>query len=402
MRVMRMERKRLNREQEEVFSLLKEIDMVCRKHRITYYLSPRLTWCAVFGKEFPENPLAGAVLVKMADMEKLRKVLEAEHGEGRAVESMKDNKRFPGLFLRYVNKNTLCFRLYEGRNYRYPGLGIDIIPLRSKNVSGRVRSWDNRLETGWVQICDSARYRIDFYKFSCGCLVRTLCLLGRRRLGEKIYDRLIRNQNTTDTGKYTLKWSRNFTYEYPAEVFQEAKEAELHGTRFLIPCDEVGYLKGTFGPNYAKHIFYDNYSRMSVMASARVGCEKFLEEAGPLRKQVKRRRRLFAADQFIYHHCKEYADWCWDYAKECAERWELRMAYDGKKEYIRNLWESRDLAALDKVFRPCGRMMRRCFKTEEIFELDEEIMEIYLDYLRESGREKLLLKIGKYRNCAAN
>lgn len=397
-----MEQKGLNQEQKELLSLLKEIDAICRKHQITYFLSPRLTWCAVFKKEFPKNVLAGAVLVKMADMEKLRKVLEAELPEGRAVESMKNNKRFPGFFLRYVNKNTLCYRLYEGRNYQYPGIGIDIIPLRSKNVSSKVRSWDNRLEIGWIQSCDSARYRMDFYKFTCGCLVRGLSLLGRRKLGERIYDRLCRNQDTSDSGKYTLKWSRNFTYEYPAEVFREAKEAELEGTRFFIPCDEIGYLKGTFGPNYARHVFADNLSSMFVMFSARIGCEEFLKEAGPSRKQIKRRRRLCLADQYIYHHCKEYAEECWDYAKKCGSRQELRMIYDGKKEYIRNLWENRDLPALDRVFRPCEKMMKRCFQTEEIFQMDEEIMEIYLEYLQVSGKTKLLMNIEKYRNCTVN
>ncbi len=402
MKEMRMEQKGLNREQKEVLLLLKEIDAICRKHGINYYLSPRLTWCAVLGKEFPKNPLAGAVLIKIEEMEKLRIALEAELLEGRAVESMENNKRFPGLFLRYENKNTLCYRLHEGRNFKYPGLGIDIIPIRSKNPSKRARSWDNRLETGWIQICDGSRYKTDIYKFFCGCLVRAFSMIGRGRLGRKIYDRICRNQITSDTGKYVLKWSRNYTYTYPAEVFQEAREAELAGTKFLIPCDEITYLKETFGVNYERHVFADDLSKTPVMVSALVGCEEFLKEAGSLRSQIKRRRRLFLADQYMRHHCKEYADQCWDYAKECGSREELRIVYNGKKEYIRNLWENRELVELDKIFRPCTKMMKRCFKTEEIFEMDEEILEIYLEYLRESGNKKLLGDIEKYRNGTEN
>ncbi len=33
----------LNREQQKVLELLKEIDIICRKNKITYFLSPYLT-----------------------------------------------------------------------------------------------------------------------------------------------------------------------------------------------------------------------------------------------------------------------------------------------------------------------------------------------------------------------
>ena len=392
---MRMERKLLNREQQEVLSLLKEIDTICRKHQITYYLSPRLTLCAVTGKPFPMSPLAGAVLVKMADMEKLRKILEAELPEGRAVESMKNNKRFPGLFLRYENKNTLCFRLYEGRNYLYPGIGIDIIPLRAKSTSKKVRSWDQRMEVGWVQMCDNARYELDFYKFFCGWMMRILSLGGRERLGQKVYDRLCRNQDSTDAEKYVLRWNRNNSYTYPAEIFREAKDVLLEGESFLIPGDEKRYLKETFGKNYERHSFNDNLSGMSMMVSARIGCEDFLREAGPMKKLIKGRRRLFVADAWVYQHCKVYFDQCWDYAQACASRRELSTFYDGQKEYIRNLWENRDFVRLDAAFRPYKKMVRCCMETGDRFETDEEIRSIFLEYLRESGNVKLLKQMGQ-------
>ena len=47
---------------------------------------------------------------------------------------MNNNKRFYGFFLRYTDLDTLCFRLNEGRNYKYPGMGVDILPLRGKTA----------------------------------------------------------------------------------------------------------------------------------------------------------------------------------------------------------------------------------------------------------------------------
>ena len=44
----------MEKEQKEVLALLKEIDALCRKHKITYYLSPGLTFCAEKTKELPQ------------------------------------------------------------------------------------------------------------------------------------------------------------------------------------------------------------------------------------------------------------------------------------------------------------------------------------------------------------
>ena len=42
----------LNREQQKILELLKEIDTICRKNKITYFLSPYFTLCAVTGTTF--------------------------------------------------------------------------------------------------------------------------------------------------------------------------------------------------------------------------------------------------------------------------------------------------------------------------------------------------------------
>ena len=59
----------MNKKQKVILSLLQEIDEICRRNKIEYYLSPRLTLCAVEGHPFPQNPMFGVVLMKTVDME---------------------------------------------------------------------------------------------------------------------------------------------------------------------------------------------------------------------------------------------------------------------------------------------------------------------------------------------
>ena len=125
----------MNKEQEAIFSLLKEIDKICSRNGIPYFLAPRLALHAIRGKNMPESPFAGGVLMKAADMERFRVAAQEEMPEKRAVESMYNNKRFSGFYFRYENTDTLCLRLNEGRNLQYPSLGVDIYPLRGKMKS---------------------------------------------------------------------------------------------------------------------------------------------------------------------------------------------------------------------------------------------------------------------------
>ena len=55
----------MNKKQKVIVSLLKEIDEICRQNNIMYYLSPRLTLCAVTEQPFPQNPLFGVGMMKV-------------------------------------------------------------------------------------------------------------------------------------------------------------------------------------------------------------------------------------------------------------------------------------------------------------------------------------------------
>lgn len=386
----------MNKEQQEVLKLLKEIDTICRKHQIDYYLSPRLTLRAVTGNSLPLSPLSGVVVMKLPDMERFRKVMETELLDRRVLESMKDNKRFPGLFLRYENTDTLCLRLYEGRNFQHPAIGVDILPLRAETAPAKVRAWDRRLETGWIQTCDKGHSETNFYKFVCGCWVRLAGITGREKLGGKIYDRLCKNQKTDGAKKYRLQWNRDTEYIYPASVFEETKEIVLEGEKFLIPVKEDVYLRKTFGPDYEKRVSNKNNTNLSLIVSTEISCDDFLRENGSLKKLVKERRRQFVADNYVKRY-KEYFDWCWNYAKYCADKRGLVPFYEDKKEYIRRLWEEKDYARLGEALHPFGSMMMRSLNREEICDVDEEILKIYLDYLGAVGKVKQKAKIEGYR-----
>ena len=144
----------MNKKQKVILSLLQEIDEICQQNQIEYYLSPRLTLCAVEGKPFPQNPMFGIVLMKVADMERFRKAVDEDPRERRALESLKSHKWFSGLYLRYTNTDTLCLNMDNTRDYAFPGIGVSIFPLRSEAESASAGRRFSRDENAWMDVRD--------------------------------------------------------------------------------------------------------------------------------------------------------------------------------------------------------------------------------------------------------
>ena len=142
----------MNREQQKVLELLKEIDTICRKNKITYYLSPYLTLCAVTERPFPMNPASNDIYMKTGDMARFKNIFDEEPELRRTLESMENNSRFPGFFLRYTDKDTLFYKLDEYGKYKHPGLGINILPLQCEYGPKGKYLWNRMREEGWKRI----------------------------------------------------------------------------------------------------------------------------------------------------------------------------------------------------------------------------------------------------------
>lgn len=374
----------LRKEQQVILSLLEEIDEICQKEKIDYYLSPRLTLCAVTGQPFPQNPLFGVVLMKVGEMERFRLAAEERLTTGRALESMKTHKWFPGFYLRYENTETLCINLDAGRDYEFPGLGINILPLRTEISTGKIRRQNTMEESGWLQLMDSYSGEPGAKAFLSKTAIWLRSLLGQERLGAKLYDNFCIRQQNPDADAYILK-RRKLTTVFPAVIFSRTKRVTLEGKSFQVPFDTEGYLKAGYGPDYLKETEPPYVQATQMVVSARVSYEQFRQEAEGLDKLVLERIRK-GRKQARARKRKEYFNECWEYACFCGARMNMGVTYKKKRDYIRNLYKNEDYLTLEKVFKPYSKMMQKCLLKEEVFMEDEEIFEIYMDVLEKTGK----------------
>ena len=91
--------------------------------------------------------------MKTADMERFRLAVDEDPREKRALESMKSHKWFSGFYLRYTNTDTLCLNLDNTRDYAFPGIGVNIFPLRTPAASVKAERRLSRDENAWTELC---------------------------------------------------------------------------------------------------------------------------------------------------------------------------------------------------------------------------------------------------------
>lgn len=383
----------MNKKQKVILSLLQEIDEICRQNEIEYFLSPRLTLCAVENQPFPQNPMFGVVLMKTADMERFRKAVEEDPRERRALESMKSHKWFSGFYLRYTNTDTLCLNMDNIRDYAFPGLGISILPLRTPVASARTNRRFSRAENAWTEICHINYAERNIKSRINRTLMRLQCLInGRQRQAGRLYDKFVRLHQQPGADTYILKRKKQTTV-FPAEIFAKSKRAVLEGVELQVPAKTTEYLTISYGNNY-KNVVTPRYVIPAALAvSARVSYTQFWKEAGDFEKYSKERMRNARKIARSRRH-KDYFNECWNYVEFCGERLNMGVDYEKKKDYIKNLYKNEDYMTLEKIFRPYFKMMQKSLQKNELFAEDEEILDIYIDVLEKTGKTVQRGKIG--------
>ena len=381
----------MNDEQKVILSLLKEIDAVCQDEQIPYFLSPRLTLNAYYQAGIPENPLFGTIFMKAADMERFRTAASGKLKKNRALESMMNSPYFPGFYLRYVHTGTLMYHLNKGRNYLYPGIGIDICPLRQPGDSPKGLFSDRSLETGWKQTCDLYNEEFTLQDKFCMIPVKVLELFGRRRLGAFIYQRLLK-ANSRKENKCRVYVERDPKTLYPAELFEKTRDIPLEGLVLKCPSDVRKYLKAHYGEDFRRRLATNYIPSWACMISTRIPCAHFIKEAGDLEELIWRRRDGYLKDK-KGRNARIIADETWDYLKFLEKGLNLGARYKEKLPYLRNLKEDQDYIRLESAFSKYHEMTREYLEKDMLYCPDDQVFQIYLEMLRNTGKSAFAEKL---------
>ncbi len=129
----------LRKAQLRLLEMLVEVDKICKKHNITYWLDGGTALGAYRHKGFIpwDDDLDIAVMRK--DYKRLLKILEKELPDNLAIQNHKNEKHFHLLYTRIVDKNSLFdygdIRQPFRRKFKHQGVFIDIFFIEKGNMA---------------------------------------------------------------------------------------------------------------------------------------------------------------------------------------------------------------------------------------------------------------------------
>lgn len=134
----------------KTIDLLNEIKSVCDANEIKYFVSGDLALFEVDRMEVADEFANGSVAVFARDVKKLTALLEKK--ENRKVESLENNSKFPGFYMRYMDTSTTLVNFKETA-YTYDtnsfGINIEFICGRRRNTFKRKVLY--KLKQMWVK-----------------------------------------------------------------------------------------------------------------------------------------------------------------------------------------------------------------------------------------------------------
>lgn len=286
------------------------------------------------------------LIVKTDDMAELHRRLAATTIPNRAVESMMNNDWYPDFSLRYVDTGTTCY--YEKTNYRYPAVGVCIVPLRKK-----VKRWARRFYD-----------RLEHWD------------LGN---GRRLYPKLVKlySLGTARTGDIVSRKGKRCSYktaEFSGQTYLSLEETVLPISRLEESRQRFGYKQ-----EHPAMYLLDRPAPITKTAA------DFVNKANPVKtllKYIKEKvgKRLWKR---VYPINRD-----WNRIHCVNERDLLRQEYQKKKSLILELYKNRDKKRLLQELRPYHQKLVHYYKLCRItIVFDREIFEIYKEvYGQKTGK----------------
>lgn len=242
----------------KTIDLLNEIKDVCEQEHIRYYISGELALSGKERSEIRDEFNNGAVAVFAEDIEKIMGLLNQK--ENRKIESLADNNKFPGFYVRYMDTSTTLINFTEKAftyNTNSLGVNIEVICGRAKNgLKGKVLS---KLKKMWVK--ENTPFYIARHSgkrtFKDKITAVFFAALKHTSIMGKLFWAWI-HAGKAETTLCELATNRGEIVKYRTDIFDKTAKIELSGAEFNVVNNLTRYIDNYYDSgNRVKPVMHD-------------------------------------------------------------------------------------------------------------------------------------------------
>lgn len=277
--------------------ILKEIDRVCRKHNIQYFLAGGSLLGAVRNGKSIEWDDDLDIGMLREDYDKFRKVFEKEMGEEFAYSSPFNKSGSHYTIDKVRLKGTYFSTNFSSKNVNEDGIFIDILvydktsnnPLLQKLHMGYLYAITKALEVRWYN-----EARANFH-YRLSKLMLPLLRLIPYSVYHRMFELGVRFYRNKKDAKYLIDsvGKKLIHGVMPIDGLEEVKYVPFDGTEAPIPVDPTGYLTYAYGKDYMSLPTYSKRSAPHSFARVDMGEYIFETHEKPQFRSVDVRGELF-------------------------------------------------------------------------------------------------------------
>ncbi len=381
----------MNETQEKMYELLKELIKICEKEKIDYSINNKLLFDAINNNEITGTYHDFSIVIKSDDIEKL--VSAVKDIKNRSIESLRTNKRFPGLHLRFVAEDTLYFKTEKYNVYKKMGFAIDIHVLRYHPKDKKQLKINNILETG-IEVLNGRTLKGGMKAKVYALIVFMLGIIGKKRRAKFIYNRIYKVDNPNKKYLY-YKPLLLKPEKYDSNIFDKTSDIKLNKDKFKYINDDyyintrlkdytIHSLNNNYGPNYIidKDIPYKLYFKE---------CKK---QGVDFKKYIIKKIILGLKNRKIRKY-RKYVNHCWDVMYRTRDRFELYEYYKPLKNEIIDLYQKKDYEKLEEILKKYTDLLYYYYTKKLCLVFDPVIFDITKELLIKQEKKEYVEELIK-------
>ncbi len=382
--------------QSKLLDLLQEIHDTCEKLNTLYVLGHATAEEADIHGLLPQDKCTAVVYMTLKDFVVFKEYVEANMSDDRIIEGLHNNKRFPGFFFKYVDKNTTYYDYNSGNTYIHNGIHVRIEILRKFYSPKKIKKLVSR-ERGFA--FNSYRYKrkISFKSNVLKLWTGFKLIFARDIMAKRLYNDCVKKY--MDNKEFVLNYGifnrkRTKLVKYPSYQLTGRRLVEFEGHSLYVPMDIDMHTNAVLGRTPSTEPFTPANNSTVVISDITPYSEYIIDLKGR-HKTARLRKKIRMADKMhgtvTYHIRKD-----WKIMQAVNARLDMINIYMPRKEEILSLYSHGDFEGLTTVFEEYDVAVREHLsKAKMTLYFDKDIFDVYLAWLSRNSQGKLARKMNK-------
>lgn len=263
-----------------LLTLLKELDEICRKHGITYYLEGGSLLGAVRHKGFLPWDDDVDLCITRDNFKKLLSVIDQELKPNRELYCYERQPNYLRDTVKYTNLDTTVLFRNHILDGNAAGQHIDLFILDPVPADPEKQAEYKKLATVYSELlspvyvlCEDIGEYLDEYRY----YLQMMREKGRDHVLSLLREKLFTYPDGDDVDTYLLRWG-NAHRSFPKAFFGKPVEVEFEGNLFPAPKQYYRFLRAEFGDSWMIIPDQEHQEDHDTFRKQHVPCKEFIAD----------------------------------------------------------------------------------------------------------------------------